>query len=369
MILAANPKAQYETHKEEIDRAIQETLGGGRYVLGEQVQRFESEFAAYIGVPHAVGVGSGTDALHLALRACGIGAGDEVITVSYTAVATVAAVEMAGAQPALVDIDPDYFTLDPKRLAGALTSKTRAILVVHLYGQPVDFPPILDFAHTHRLRVIEDCAQSHGAMYGGRRVGSFGDAAAFSFYPTKNLGSLGDGGMAVTHDAELARQVRMLRQYGWDGHRESLCAGWNSRLDEIQAAILRVKLKTLDEDNEKRRRLAALYGRLLKPAKLNLPPERPNCRHACHLYVVRSAQRDKLRSHLRKQGIETLVHYPQGVHQQAAYRDRNLSSGSLSVTESACREVLSLPMYPELTEEEVTTVCRAILEFAGVAAQ
>ena len=256
MILCSNPKAQYQAHKEEIDSAIQRVLDKGWYILGDETKAFESEFAAYIGVDHGIGVGSGTEALHIALAACGIGLGDEVITVSHTAVATVAAIELAGATPVLVDIDPDYYTLNPDKLESAISPRTKAIIPVHLYGQPADLTPILEIARQHGVLLIEDCAQAHGAMYGGRRIGAWGDIACFSFYPTKNLGALGDGGMVVTNDSALAERARLLREYGWAERYVSSIPGLNSRLDEVQAAVLSVKLRFLDADNEARALLA-----------------------------------------------------------------------------------------------------------------
>lgn len=370
MIVPANPKAQYESHRTEIDRAIRAVLKSGRYILGEEVRRLEESFAAYVGGRagwHGIGVGNGTEALHLALAACGVGAGDEVITPSFTSVATAAAIGMAGARPVWADIEPESFTIDPGSVERAITPRTRAVVPVHLYGQPADMTPILKIAKRRRLRVIEDCAQAHGARYKGRSAGSFGDAAAFSFYPTKNLGALGDGGMVVTRHPEVARRVRRLREYGWDADRISRCKGGNSRLDEIQAAVLRVKLRHLDRDNARRAARAADYARLLKCPGLVLPVERRGCKHVYHLYVIRvpvEGRRDELREYLRDRGIETLVHYPVPVHHQPAYRGRPAAGlKCLPAAESAAREVLSIPMYPELAERGVRTVARAINAF------
>ena len=368
MILCSNPHAQYLAHKTEIDAALRRVLDSGRYILGEEVRQFEAEFAAYIGVGHAVGVGSGTEALHLALVACGIGPGDEVITVAHTAVATVAAIELAGAVPVLVDIEPDYFTLDPAQLERAPTPRTKAIVPVHLYGQPAELEPILSFARRHGLRVIEDCAQAHGALYHGWRVGAWGHAACFSFYPTKNLGALGDGGMVVTNDLEVAERARLLREYGWAERYVSHVPGWNSRLDEIQAAVLRVKLSYLDADNAARERLAAWYDDALSATPLILPARRLEATHIFHLYVVRSTRRDELQRFLKERGIGALVHYPAPVHLQPAYRGRLPGGDSLPETERAAREVLSLPMYPELGEEEVRKVREAVKSFAELRA-
>ena len=363
MIPAANPEAQYLSHKEDIDAAISRVLDSGWYILGDEVRGFESEFAAYVGARFGIGVGSGTEALHIALRTCGVGPGDEVITVSHTAVATVAAIELCGALPVLVDIEPDYFTMDPGKLEAAIGPHTKAIIPVHLCGQPADLAPILDIAHKQGLRVIEDCAQAHGAMYRGRRVGSWSDMGCFSFYPTKNLGAMGDGGMVVTDQPELAHRVRLLREYGWAERYVSHISGWNSRLDEVQAAILRVKLSHLDQDNAARGRIAATYRTELGECGLSLPLVREEATHVYHLYVVRASRRDALQQHLKDKGIAALVHYPVPVHLQPAYRGRSRGNDDLSTTEQTAREVLSLPMYPELDESELQAVIRAIQAF------
>lgn len=360
----ADPRASYLAHRAEIDQAIARVLAGGRYILGPETQAFEQEFAAYVGVGHGIGVGSGTEALHLALTACGIGAGDEVITVSHTAVATVAAIELSGAAPVLVDIDPATYTLDPERVQEAITPRTKAIIPVHLYGQPADMPAILAIARQRGLRVVEDCAQSHGAGCAGRRTGAWGDAAAFSFYPTKNLGALGDGGMVVTDDPGVAERVRLLRQYGWRDRYVSATPGWNSRLDELQAAILRVKLPHLDADNRKRRGRAAQYAALLRETGLGLPRSREEADHVYHLYVVRSPGRDALRAHLAAAGIGTAIHYPVPVHLQPAYRKLRGHADSLPESERAASEVLSLPMFPELTESQIEAVAAAAASWA-----
>jgi dTDP-4-amino-4,6-dideoxygalactose transaminase len=359
VIPCANPHAQYAAYRTEIDLAIKNAVESGRYILGPHVEAFESEFARYIGVTEAIGVSSGTDALHLALAACHVGQGDEVITVAHTAVATVAAIEMTGAVPVFVDIDPIYFTIDPSLIESAITPRTRAIVPVHLYGQPADMHGVLEIARRHRLRVIEDCAQAHGAEWGGRRVGNWGDIGCFSFYPTKNLGALGDGGMVVTSNPELAARVRLLREYGWSSRYVSEIPGWNSRLDEIQAALLRVKLAHLDTDNERRHRIAEYYTARLGGAGVTLPVERPESRHAWHLYVVRSTRRDALREQLASNGVGTLVHYPVPIHLQPAYNKRTVRGPSLPATEHAAREVLSLPMYPQLLPDEIEHVANA----------
>jgi len=363
MIHCANPHAQYLAYKDEIDEAIARVLNKGRYVLGDETMAFEREFADYVGVAFAAGVGSGTEAIHLALRACGVGPGDEVITVSHTAVATVAAIEMAGATPVLVDIEPTTYTMAPKALEAALSPRTRAVIPVHLYGHPADMEAILSIARGAKLKVIEDCAQAHGARYAGKRVGSMGDAACFSFYPTKNLGAIGDGGAVVCRDKAIHDQLKLLREYGWAERYVSRIPGMNSRLDELQAAILRVKLRRLDEDNAKRVRLAAAYDARLQGSGLGLPRRGGDIAHVYHLYVIRSDEREALQRHLQDAGIGTLVHYPQPIHLQPAYRGRVRTGPSMHETERASAQVLSLPMYPELQGAEQDRVVRAILDF------
>jgi dTDP-4-amino-4,6-dideoxygalactose transaminase len=363
-IAAANPRAQYLSHKAEIDAAIAAVLDGNRYILGPQTQAFEQEFAAYLGVRHAYGVGSGTEALHVALRACHIGAGDEIITVAHTAVATVAAIELAGATPVLVDIDPATYTIDPDKVAAAITPRTKAIVPVHLYGAAANLSPIVDLARRHNLTVIEDCAQAHGARYADRAAGSIGDVACLSFYPTKNLGAIGDGGLVATDNPAIADNVQLLRQYGWRERYVSEISGWNSRLDELQAAILRVKLRHLDADNDKRRALAAIYAEELAGV-VTIPIEPVNTRHIYHLYVIRHPQRDALMRFLNERGIGTAIHYPVPVHLQPAYRGRLGDVGSLPETERAAQEIVSLPIYPELGEQDVRTVAQAIRDFAA----
>lgn len=364
----SDPKASYLAHQREIDEAIKQTLDSGWYILGKQVAAFEQEFAAFIGVEHCVGVANGTDAIVLALRACGVGAGDAVVTVSHTAVATVAAIELAGAEPLMVDIDPVTFTISPQAIEDAIktyrgSAKLKAIIAVHLYGHPAEMAAIQELARRYDLRVVEDCAQAHGASIkegiGDRRVGSIGDIAAFSFYPTKNLGALGDGGAVVTNDAGLAERLKLLREYGWRERYVSEIAGMNSRLDELQAALLRVKLKALDEENARRRQIAAAYDEGLKVSGLALPKCVGDISHVYHQYVVRSGERDALKNSLREKGIGTLIHYPVPVHQQPAYR--HCANGALPETELAAREVLSLPMFPQLTDQQVEQVCQAII--------
>jgi dTDP-4-amino-4,6-dideoxygalactose transaminase len=359
MILCSNPAFQYQSYEKEIDDAVKRVFKSGWFILGKEVKSFEEEFANYIGVNFAKGVGSGTDAVMLALKALQIGAGDEVITVSHTAVATIAAIEMTGAKAVMADIEEDFYTLDPAKIELAITAKTKAIVAVHLYGQPANLEAIMQIAKKHKLSVVEDCAQAHGAMYNNKRAGSIGDIGCFSFYPTKNLGALGDGGMVVTNDAQLADRVEMLRQYGWKQRYISEFAGVNSRLDELQAAILRVKLSHLDADNAKRMRIAEMYDKQLGETDLILPKKRKDSSHVYHLYVVRTKKRDELMQHLKDKEILAAIHYPVPVHLQPAYRNGQ----KLEVTEKIAKEILSLPMYPELSESDVQKTIDAIIGF------
>ena len=373
LLLPADPGANYLAHKDEIDEAIHRVLDRGWYILGDEVRAFEEEFGRYLGIGHAVGVGSGTDALHLALRALGVGPGDAVFTVSHTAVATIAAIELAGASPILVDIDPATFTMDPNRLEDTLRTlvsagrsspagRPRAIIPVHLYGHPADMTAIVEIATRYELAVLEDCAQSHGAAIQRRKTGTWGHMAAFSFYPTKNLGALGDGGAIVTNQRELAEHAALLREYGWRERYVSEFAGMNTRLDELQAAVLRVKLKYLDEENNRRRKIANIYNRMLVDVPEVLPEEKPDVHHVYHQYVVQDKDRDALRAFLRERKIATLIHYPVPVHLQPAYCERiTIGNGGLTHTERACAEILSLPMHPQLADVQVRHVCEIIL--------
>lgn len=361
VILPANPAANYLAHRSEIDQAIRGVLDGGTYILGREVAAFEQEFACYLGVPHVIGVGSGTDALHIALRACGVGPGDAVLTVSHTAVATVAAIELAGAVPVLTDIDVATATLDADRIEDALRERgprrIKAIIPVHLYGYPADMPAIMGIAERHGLKVIEDCAQSHGAAIGGRKTGTWGHLAAFSFYPTKNLGALGDGGAVAANDRHLAERVRLLREYGWRERYISEVPGLNTRLDEIQAAVLRVKLLYLDEENAQRRELARIYDAALSGTPMTLPRSPRGVTHAYHQYVVRSDRRDELRAFLKAHSVGTLIHYPVPLHLQPAYHGRViLDEAGLERTEEICRRILSLPMHPQLAGAQAQEV-------------
>ncbi len=356
---------QYAAIKGDIDAAVSGVLSKGNFILGENVAAFEREFAAFCGVEHAVGVGSGTEALHLALLALGIGAGDEVITVPHTAVATVAAIELAGARPVLVDVEPSTMTMDPALLEGRITTRTKAILPVHLYGHPANLAPLLAITRRRNLYLIEDCAQAHGARYGGVRVGGLGHVGCFSFYPTKNLGAYGDGGAVVCNDAALAKKLRMLREYGWqERYVSAMRGGMNTRLDELQAAILRVKLRHLDEWTQARRHWAGSYGDLLAGAQVVAPGEAADALHVYHLYVIRCRQRDALRAYLKEHGVGSGIHYRVPVHLQPGYADLGSGRGSFPVTEQLADEILSLPMFPELTASEVAETASLITQFA-----
>jgi dTDP-4-amino-4,6-dideoxygalactose transaminase len=371
LIPQANPGAAYAAQKAAIDSAIHCVLESGRYILGAPVAKFEQEFAAYLGAKHGVGVASGTNAIELALRALEIGAGQAVIAPSHTAVATVAAIEQAGARPILIDVDPKNYTItagaieavvkDRRELEGC---RIAAVIPVHLYGHPAAMPAILDVARRHGLRVIEDCAQSHGARIGDDRTGTFGDLAAFSFYPTKNLGAFGDGGLVATNDSELQQRLVALREYGWQQRYVSALAGLNSRLDSLQAAILSVKLPRLDADNDRRRAIAARYSAGLATLGLVLPTSGRGVDQVFHQYVIRTPGRDELATFLASRSILTGIHYPVPVHLQPAYSERQLTFGDLPQTETLCREILSLPMFPQLADGDVDRVIAAVAEWA-----
>jgi hypothetical protein len=369
LIPQANPGAGYRALKPEIDAAVARALDSGWYILGAEGRAFEAEFAAWLGTTATVGCGNGTDALSLALRALDIGPGAAVATVSHTAVATVAAIEAVGATPVLLDIEQASFTLDPQELAAVLqhppagVPPIRAVIAVHLYGQAADLGTIGALCHRHGVALIEDCAQAHGATWQGRRLGTIGDLGTFSFYPTKNLGALGDGGAVATADADRAARLAALRQYGWRRHYISDEVGVNSRLDELQAAILRVKLAHLDAQNARRQAIAAAYDDALSAGATPLQPpaRRAGATHVFHLYVVRCAVRDAIQATLRARGVATGIHYPSPVHLQPAYRGRvALGPSRCAETEAAAREVLSLPLYPELTDAQVAQVCDSL---------
>jgi dTDP-4-amino-4,6-dideoxygalactose transaminase len=354
--------AQYQTIKTDVDAAISKVLHRGDFILGEDVRLFEQEFAAFCQAQHCVSLASGTDALHLALRACGIGPGDEVITCTHTFIATVLAIHQAGAKPVLVDCLPGLYTIDVSQIERVLTPRTKAILPVHLYGQPADMDPIVALARKHNLVVVEDACQAHGAEYKGRRCGTLGDVAAFSFYPGKNLGAYGDGGAVVTNRKDLADQVWLLRNYGQRVKYEHTCKGFNSRLDTVQAAVLRVKLRHLESWNNARRQAAEAYDKLLAGSRIVIPQVAGYSRPVYHLYVVQTSDRPSLQAALDARNIAHGIHYPVPVHLQPAYADLGLRAGSFPVAESVAGRIISLPMFPELTAaqiERVVSVCRA----------
>jgi dTDP-4-amino-4,6-dideoxygalactose transaminase len=364
----ADPRAGYLEHRAAINAAIARVLDSGQYILGREAEIFETRFAALIGVGHAIGCGNGTDALELAVRACGIGADDLVFTVSHTAVATVAAIERAGATPVLVDIEKGGFNMDPEELERLLRAPPRgrpaAVMPVHLYGEPAALDEIAELTQRHGLRLIEDCAQSHGAAYRGRVTGSIGDFGCFSFYPTKNLGALGDAGAVVTNDPELAVAAREIREYGWRDRYVSAVPGINTRLDPVQAAILNIKLDNLAEDNARRQAIAARYDAGFAGLPMTLPTRRNAETHVFHQYVIRTANRDGLREHLRQAGIGTGIHYPLPVHLHPAYRGRIAAGPSgLCASEKAARQILSLPIYPQLADAAVDRVVAEVRRF------
>jgi dTDP-4-amino-4,6-dideoxygalactose transaminase len=354
-------RAEYRELKTEIDAAVGRVLESGQFILGKEVAGLEEEFAGYCDVEYAIGVSSGTSALHLALLAAGIGAGHEVITVPFTFYATAAAIGYVGAVPVYVDIDPGTFNIDVTRLEAAITERTRAILPVHLYGQPADMDPILEIAARHKLLVIEDVAQAHGAEYKGRRAGSIGDIGCFSFYPTKNLGAAGEGGMVTTNNSEYARTIGMLRNWGEEQRYYPVLKGYNYRLPAIQAAILRVKLPRLDQWIKARRGLAAEYDRLLEDAKVVRPASLGNIRHVYCLYTIQVDERGRLQKELDESGIQTAVHYPVPIHLMPAYADARYNAGDFPVAEACARRVLSLPLYPQMTKYQVERVAGEII--------
>jgi dTDP-4-amino-4,6-dideoxygalactose transaminase len=356
--------AQYETIRGELDAAVLRVLGSNQFILGDEVAAFEREFAAYCGVRHAVGVNSGTSALHLALLAAGVGPGDEVITTPMTFVATVAAILYAGATPVLVDIDPLTGNMDPDRIEEAITTRTKAVLPVHLHGCMADLDPILSLADAHRLIVIEDAAQAHGAEYKGRRAGSIGDIGCFSFYPGKNLGACGEAGAIVTNDSSLAEAIRMLRDWGQASKYRHLVKGYNYRMEGIQGAVLRVKLAHIEAWTQARRRHAERYDALLSGCGIGRPASMPDSKHVYHVYAVRLRDRDAAQQQLRRAGVATSIHYPVPVHLQPAYADLGHRSGDFPHAERFAAETLSLPMFPELTGEQIQRVYTSLVELS-----
>ena len=359
MIPFVDLKREYVEISEEITYAFHRVLESGWFILGDEVKNFEEEFSKYIGTKYGIGVNSGSDALFLALKALGIGNGDEVITVSHTFISTVDAIVRNGAKPVFVDIDPDTYCIDVTKVEGGITKKTRAIIPVHLYGHPADMEPIMEIAKKYNLYVIEDACQAHGAEYKGKKVGSIGDIGSFSFYPIKNLGAYGDGGIVVTNNEELAEKLRMFRNYGQPQKYYHDFVGVNSRLDEIQAAVLRVKLKYLDGWNERRIKVARLYNKLLEDSEIVTPNEKEYAKHVYHLYVIRYKNREMLQQHLQKNGIPTQIHYPIPVHKQKAYLNLGFNV-HLPATEKICTEILSLPMHPLLHEDEILIIVEGV---------
>jgi len=354
-------RRQYEDIKDEVKKVIEEVLESGEYILGENVRKFEQEFANYCEVKYGVGVNSGSDALTLALKAVGVKSGDEVITVPNSFVSTANCIVFSGAQPVFVDIDPETLNLDPERLKEAITKKTKAIIVVHFHGHPADMDSIKEIAEKYGIYIIEDACQAHGALYKGRKVGSLGDVACFSFYPTKNLGGYGDGGIIVTNNEELADKVRSLRNYGRVAPYIYKILGYNSRLDELQAAILRVKLKHLDKWIDQRRRNASIYSQYLAEIpEIAVPIEKEYAKHVYWVYSIRTKRRDEIQKFLSKNGIETMIHYPIPIHLQECYSYLGYTEGTFPITEKISKEMLSLPMFPELTEEEIRYVVQVI---------
>ncbi|MCW4047197.1 MAG: DegT/DnrJ/EryC1/StrS family aminotransferase [Candidatus Bathyarchaeota archaeon] len=360
MILFNDFKREYAAIGEEVSQSIKRVLKSGWYILGQEAEKFEEKFSKYIGTKFAIGLNSGSDALYLAVKALGISNGDEVVTVSNTMVSTVDAIIRNGARPVFADIEPETYTIDASKIKTKITAKTRAIIPVHLYGHAADMDPIIEISEKHNLFIIEDACQAHGAEYKNAKVGSVGYIGCFSFYPTKNLGAYGDGGMIVTNDEQLATKLRQMRNYGQSKKYYHDFVGVNSRLDEIQAAILRTKLRYLDDWNKRRRKLASLYNDLLKNTETITPIEKDYAKHVYHLYVIRHKHRNKLQQYLLSRGIQTLIHYPVPVHMQRAYK----TIDKLPVTEKICNEILSLPLHPWLSENEVEVVSECIKEFS-----
>ena len=358
-------KSQYQSIKPEIDGAIQRVLDRSQFVLGDEVALFEREFASYCDASECIALNSGTSALHLALLAAGVGPGDEVITVPFTFVASVAAILYAGGRPALVDIDRRSFNMDPRWIEAAITPRTKAILPVHLYGQPADMDPILVIARRHGLVVIEDAAQAHGARYQGRPVGTIGDLGCFSFYPTKNLGAYGEGGAVITNNPDYAKKIRMLRDWGQDHKYHHLLRGFNYRMEALQGAILRVKLRHLEHWTEARRAAASKYRQLLTNCAVELPTELGWAKHVYHLYTIRAEDRDDLQTALLAEGIQSAVHYALPAHLQPGYADLGYSRGAFPESEKAAQQVLSLPLYPEITASQMEKVSNALATLAA----
>lgn len=362
-IPVSNPKVRFINRKNEFLKATETVIEKGMYILGNEVSSFEKEFAEYIGVKYCVGVANGTDAIAIALRGLGVKAEDEVITVSHSAVATVAAIEMMGAVPVFADIESDTRCIDPNKIEKLISPKTKVIIPVHIYGQPARIKEIMEIAHNNGIKVLEDCAQAHGARFDNKKVGSFGAAAAFSFYPTKNLGAIGDGGAIVTNSSDAFEKILALHQYGWHQRYISDFPGVNSRLDELQAAFLRIKLRELDKDNVRRNEIAEIYSSVIDNLNLKAPASILNTFHVYHLYVIESENRDELAKFLNSKGIGTALHYPLPIHLQPAYRGRIRGGETLHQTELLYKNILSVPMYPELSSLDVERVIEAFKDW------
>ena len=356
-------KRQFNSIEKEIAEAMARVFEDSTFILGKEVEMFEQEFARYVGVKFAIGVGSGTDALHLALRAIGVGPGDEVITAPNSFIATALAISYAGAKPVFVDIDPETHNIEPSKIEEAITNRTKAIIPIHLYGHPADIGTIVDIARTFQIKVIEDACQAHGAEFRSKKVGSIGDIGCFSFYPAKNLGAYGDGGMVVTNNTDVVDKLRMLRNCGERKKYHHDIKGINSRLDNIQAAILRVKLRKLDKWNDNRRTAAQMYNELLDNLNVIIPSEKANVKHVYHLYVIHVSRRDELLNYLKSKGIYASIHYPIPIHLQKAYLDLNHTVGAFPVSEGYSKEIISLPMFPELSAEHIEYITSQIRSF------
>ena len=363
MILQTNPLAQYTKYKTEIDKGMQSTLESGSYILGGQVEKFEAEFSQFIGCSYSIGVANGTDAIELILRALNIGQGDEVITTSHTAIASVAAIISVGATPVLIDVSMEDYLLNPEYIQSAISIQTKAIMPVHLYGKPAKLQEIIEIASARGLHVIEDCSQAHGATVNGRKVGNFGIASAFSCYPTKNLGALGDAGVITTNDGDLAEKINRIRQYGWKTRNNSVEFGINSRLDEIQASVLRTKLKYLEENNLRRKEIANAYSSNFAKIGIKMQENDENSENVFHQFVIQVKNRNELVSYLSTQGIQTAVHYPNPIAEMRGYVEKIKAIGNLESSKLVSETILSLPIYPELQDEEVELVANSVLEF------
>jgi dTDP-4-amino-4,6-dideoxygalactose transaminase len=351
---------QYKALKADIDTAIQSVLDGAQFILGPNVEELEKEIAAYHGVPHAIGIASGTDALMLSLRACGIGAGDEVITTPFTFIATAEVISLLSATPVFVDIRPETFNIDPDKIEEKITEKTKAVIPVHLFGHPADMDPIVKIARKYNIKIIEDCAQAFGATYTGKKVGTIGDCGCFSFFPSKNLAGYGDGGIIITRNEDLAKLIRLLRNHGSAVKYHHSILGYNSRLDEIQAAIVRVKMKKIEEFNDRRRINADLYRTFIKRDDISFPVEMPDCKHIYHQFTIRSKNRDSIMDTLKDNNVSSAIYYPVPLHKQEVFVLQNVSGNNLINSETCAGEVLSLPMFPELEKEEIQYISNVI---------